>query len=41
VITLEDAIKIHLILGEKYGGEVGIRDKGLLESFSIAPFPYF
>lgn len=41
MINLKDAIKIHEILIEKFGGTIGIRDKKLLESALSRPFQTF
>ncbi len=35
--TLEEALELHLVLIEKFGGSTGIRDQGLLESALIRP----
>jgi len=35
--TLEEALYLHQVLLEKYGGTFGIRDQGLLESALMRP----
>lgn len=40
-MTIENAIKIHDILIERYGGATGIRDKNLLESALSRPYQTF
>ena len=41
MILLDDALKIHSVLIEKFGGSIGLRDKKLLESALIRPFQTF
>jgi death-on-curing protein len=41
MMTTENAIKIHDILIERYGGAKGIRDKNLLESALSRPYQTF
>jgi death-on-curing protein len=41
MISIEDAFKIHLVLAEKFGGAIGIRDKNLLESALSRPYQTF
>ena len=41
MITVENAIKIHDILLERYGGTTGIRDENLLESALSRPYQTF
>lgn len=41
MIKIEDALKIHSILIEKFGGTKGIRDKGALESAISRPYATF
>lgn len=41
MISLDDAIRIHEILIEKFGGANGIRDKKLLESALNRPYHTF
>lgn len=41
MIKLDDAIKIHSILIERFGGSKGIRDKNSLESALLRPYQTF
>jgi death on curing protein len=41
VISVEEVLKIHDILIEKFGGSPGVRDKELLESSVFRPFSTF
>ena len=41
MINVEQAIQIHEILIERFGGTKGIRDKGLLESALLRPYHTF
>lgn len=41
MIDIQDVIRIHGILIEKFGGTNGIRDRGLLESAISRPFQTF
>jgi len=41
MMTTENAINIHYILIERYGGATGIRDKNLLESALSRPYQTF
>ena len=41
MIELKDAISIHKILVDKFGGSLGIRDQGALESALARPFGTF
>ncbi len=41
MIALQDAINIHKILIEKFGGTTGIRDRDLLESALLRPYQTF
>ena len=41
MITLEDVLKIHTILVEKFGGLQGIRDKEILDSAINRPYQTF
>lgn len=41
MISIEEVLKIHEILIEKFGGSQGIRDKALLESSVSRPFSTF
>jgi death on curing protein len=41
MILVKNAIRIHTILIEKFGGEPGIRDQGLLESALFRPYQTF
>jgi len=41
MMTVENAIKIHDILIERYGGTIGIRDNNLLESALSRPYQTF
>lgn len=41
MITIEEAIRIHNILIDKFGGSSGVRDKGLLLSALSRPFMTF
>ena len=41
MITLDDAVKIHSILIERFGGTKGVRDKNLLESALLRPYQTF
>ena len=41
MITFAEAIKIHSILIDRFGGSNGLRDKGLLESALTRPFQTF
>ena len=41
MITVQEAIEIHSILIERFGGTNGLRDKGLLESALNRPFQTF
>jgi death on curing protein len=41
VISIEEVLKIHDILIEKFGGAPGVRDKELLESSIFRPFNTF
>ena len=36
-LTLDDALEVHRDQIERYGGTLGVRDNGLLESASAAP----
>jgi death on curing protein len=38
MITTEQAIQIHEVLIERFGGSKGLRDNGLLESALLRPF---
>ncbi len=41
MISLNEAILIHAVLIEKFGGVKGLRDKTLLESSLARPFQHF
>jgi death-on-curing protein len=41
MITLDDAVKIHSILIERFGGTKGVRDKNSLESALLRPYQTF
>ena len=41
MISVEEVLKIHNILIEKFGGSPGVRDKELLESSVFRPFNTF
>ncbi|GAB4018703.1 hypothetical protein [Spirosoma koreense] len=41
MIELEEALSIHQILIEEFGGLTGIRDEGLLRSALARPFSGF
>lgn len=41
MITLDDAVKIHSILIERFGGTKGVKDKNLLESALLRPYQTF
>ncbi len=41
MISIENAIKIHSLLIEKFGGTSGIRDNNLLESALARPYQTF
>jgi len=41
MISVKDALDIHDLLIEKFGGKSGIRDTGLLESALARPFSTF
>lgn len=41
MITFAEALKIHSILIDRFGGINGLRDKGLLESALTRPFQAF
>lgn len=41
MIELEEVLKIHQILIEKFGGASGVRDKGMLKSAIERPFSGF
>jgi len=41
MISLEEVLKIHAILIEKFGGFLGVRDNELLESSVFTPFSTF
>jgi death-on-curing protein len=41
MISIEEVLKIHEILIEKFGGTPGVRDKELLESAVFRPFHTF
>ena len=41
MISFENAVKIHSLLIEKFGGTSGIRDKNLLESALARPYQTF
>ena len=41
MISEKEALKIHAILIEKFGGSVGVRDKELLDSTLNRPFLTF
>jgi death-on-curing protein len=41
MITVEEAIRIHGILIDRFGGTNGIRDRNLLESALLRPFQTF
>ena len=41
MITIEQAIEIHLVLVEKFGGSIGIQNKDLLESALSRPYQTF
>jgi death-on-curing protein len=41
MITIDEAIRIHNILIDKFGGSIGVRDKGLLLSALNRPFLTF
>lgn len=41
MINIGDAIKIHNILIERFGGTPGLRDKNLLESALLRPYQTF
>ena len=41
MITLDDAVKIHSILIERFGGTKGVRDKNLLDSALLRPYQTF
>lgn len=41
MISIEEVLKIHDVLIEKFGGTPGVRDKGLLESSVFRPFNTF
>jgi death-on-curing protein len=41
MITLEDALRIHIILADRFGGATGVRDKKLLESALQRPYQTF
>ena len=41
MISFNEALLIHAILIEKFGGIKGLRDKNLLESSLVRPFQYF
>ena len=41
MIELKDAISIHKILIDQFGGSLGIRDQGALESALARPFGTF
>ena len=41
MISVDDAVRIHSVLIEKFGGSYGLRDKGLLESALMRPHQTF
>jgi death-on-curing protein len=41
MITVEEAVRIHVILIDRFGGINGIRDRNLLESVLSRPFQTF
>ncbi|MDQ3394482.1 MAG: Fic family protein [Bacteroidota bacterium] len=41
MISVEEVLRIHEILIERFGGASGVRDKGLLESAIGRPFNTF
>lgn len=41
MIDIQDAIRVHDVLIEKFGGSKGVRDYGLLESALSRPFQTF
>ena len=41
MITIEEVLKIHIIIIEKFGGTEGIRDKNILDSALNRPFQTF
>ncbi len=41
MITIEEVLKIHIIIIEKFGGMEGIRDKNILDSALNRPFQTF
>ena len=41
MITIEQAIEIHRVLVEKFGGSTGIQNKDLLESALLRPYQTF
>jgi len=41
VITIQEALEIHAILIERFGGTSGVRDQGLLEAALLRPFQTF
>jgi death on curing protein len=41
MILIEDILKVHQILIEKYGGGIGVREFGSLESAIARPFQTF
>lgn len=41
MIQIEEVVRVHDILVEKFGGTKGIRDRGILESAIGRPFQTF
>lgn len=41
MITIQEALEIHAILIERFGGTSGVRDQGLLEAALLRPFQTF
>ena len=41
MISFEDALRIHSVLIEKFGGSTGLRDKNSLESALMRPYQTF